>query len=112
MVSKMQKITSCHSINPSTYGADYGNSGFYAAEHDDLQYFRRLRQCDNCGDDFETAEIETKFLTELTKLRSALAEIRFNATTFEMDAMESAKGFNKLAKWIAALKSGRGAAVG
>ncbi len=51
------------------------------------------------------AEVEEKFLTELTTLRSVLAEISLNATAFATTAKVSANGLNELGEWIASLKN-------
>lgn len=78
---------------------------FYMPGHDDLQYFSRVRECEQCGEDFQTAEVESTFLDELVKLRTALAEIKLSAAAHVKDTKETARQLNDLAKWLVALQS-------
>lgn len=72
---KCEDYCACKSINPSLFGVQSGNR-LFIIKHDDLKFFRRFRQCVECGDEFETAEIEAKFVHELSELRDSLAALR------------------------------------
>lgn len=78
---------------------------FYKTDHEDLQYFRRFRRCENCYNEFETAEVEEKFLREIVKLRTALADIKLNAAAYQEDAKKTAEKLDKLSKSLAVLKA-------
>jgi len=99
-----KKYHPCRSLSPSDIGAESGHT-FYRTDHEDLQYFRRYRECEECGKEFETAEVEAKFLDELVKLRTALAGIRLDTAAYEDDAKKTAEKLNKLGEWLAGLKA-------
>lgn len=71
----------------------------------DVHFFRRFRRCVECGEEFETSEVEAHFLTELVKLRSALADIKASAAAYEADAKKAAEKLRKLSKSLAVLKA-------
>ncbi len=94
----------CRSLNPSDVGEDSGHT-FYKVDHEDLQYFRRFRRCVEYGHDFETVEMEVKFLDELVKLRTSLAGIKLNAAAYEEDAKKTAETLDKLSTSLAVSKA-------
>lgn len=96
-------IHPCRSVSPSYVGEDSGNR-FYREDAEDVRYFRRFRECTNCGDHFETSEVEAKFLDELITLRSALADLKRNASDYEADAKKAASKLRRLGKSLAVLK--------
>lgn len=61
----------CRSLSPSFLGVGAGNR-FYRDGHPDLNYFRRFRECEECGNDFETVEIEAKIIDEILLLRNIM----------------------------------------
>lgn len=46
---------------------------WYRQDHRDIAWFRRLRRCNACGNDFLTAEVEEQLLEELAALRGTVA---------------------------------------
>lgn len=73
--------------------------------HEDVNLFRRFRRCEVCNNSFETAEIEEKFLRELVDLRTALADLKLNATAYQVDAKKAAERLKKLSKSLGMLKA-------
>jgi len=99
-----EDIHPCYSVNPSQVG-ETGGRRFYKVHATDVNFFRRFRQCTNCCGDFETAEVEARFLDELVELREALADIKANAAAYETDAKTAANTLKKLGKSLAVLKA-------
>lgn len=99
-----EEIYPCYSVNPSDVG-ESGGRRFYKSEADDVNFFRRFRQCTNCDEHFETSEVEAKFLDELVKLRYALADIKANAAAYEADAKKAADRLKKLSNSLSVLRA-------
>jgi hypothetical protein len=97
-------IHPCYSRNPSEVG-ESGGHRFEMIDADDVQYFRRFRECQNCFNVFETSEVNSHFLDELVELRHALSEIRNNAVAYEADAKAAARGLKKLSKSLSKLRA-------
>jgi hypothetical protein len=72
-------------------------TNFSMPGHDDLRHFRRFRRCEACDDEFETYEIEEKFLHELVRLRAVVEE-------FELAREEQTRHVNKALKELRAVK--------
>lgn len=102
--TECKDITPCRSVNFSEYGLE-NDRRFYKVDHSDIQWFRRLRVCDNCTSDFVTAEVDERFLDELVKLREALRDIRENALEYEADAKKAAATLSKLTGSLKLLKA-------
>ena len=98
------EVHPCYSVNPSDVGEGSGRR-FYREDADDVHFFRRFRDCTNCGQHFETSEVEAHFLDELVQLREALADIKANAAAYEQDAKKAAEKLKKLSKSLAVLKA-------
>jgi len=101
---RCKEVHPCHSMNPSEIG-ETGGRRFSMIGADDVEFVRRFRRCDECGEDFETAEVETRFLDELVKLRSALADLKTNAAAYQVDADKAASQLKKLSKSLAVLRA-------
>ena len=99
-----EDITPCRSVNFSEFGLE-NDRRFYKVDHSDIQWFRRLRVCDDCASDFVTAEVDERFLDELVKLREALCDIRENALEYEADAKKAAATLSKLTSSLKLLKA-------
>lgn len=99
-----EDVHPCYSVNFSEVGRE-GGRRFYKEDATDIQFFRRARQCTECGEDFETSEVEARFLDELVDLRAALADIKANAAAYEADAKKAADKLKKLSKSLAVLKA-------
>lgn len=102
--------TACKSIIPPRQG-EPGNR-FSLHDHDDLQFFRRFRQCVECGEDFETAEIDIDFLHELGRLRTNVAVLRAQLQLVESHFKEGLKQFRKLEKELPKVQSEKLAGAG
>lgn len=99
-----EEVNPCYSINSSEVDARSGHR-FYKEGHEDVQFFRRFRQCEVCSNTFETAEAEGKFLAELVELRSVLADLKANANAYALDAKKAAEGLKKLSRSLQMLKA-------
>lgn len=99
-----EDIQPCYSVNPSQVG-EAGGRRFFKKDATDVNFFRRFRECTNCGEHFETSEVESRFLDELVELREALADIKVNAAAYEADAKKAGNTLKKLGKSLAVLKA-------
>ena len=99
-----KEIHPCYSVNASDVG-ETGGRRFFKSEANDVNFFRRFRQCTNCDEHFETSEVEARFLDELVQLRRALADIKANAAAYELDAKKASEKLKKLSKSLAVLKA-------
>jgi hypothetical protein len=99
-----EKIEVCKAV-PLTW-LD-GNSGqrLYRADHSDIQWFRRSRECLSCSNQFYTAEIDEDFLDELVQLRDALGDIKMNARKYIQQANKASASLSKLADSLDVLKA-------
>jgi len=70
-----EEVTICAAIPNAELGL-ISSQRISKINEPDLNWFRRARQCQECFHDFVTAEIEEKFIDELCKMRTALADIR------------------------------------
>lgn len=99
-----EEIHPCWSENPASHGYE-STRRFYRPAHPDVNWFRRIRVCENCGEVFPTVEIQESFLDELVQLREALAEIKANAAEFERDIKQSTKTLTALSKSLKVLRA-------
>lgn len=101
-----RSITVCKAVNPSQLGAKSGQRWQYT-QHQDIRWFRRGLICQDCGHEWFSAEVEEKFLKELTELRDALGDIKQNAEKY-LDESENAsnalKGLSSSLNVLKALK--------
>ena len=97
-------ISVCKAINPS-YIVDVSGQRWESTIYNDINWFRRGRQCLECGHEFLTAEIEEDFVTELIELRNALAEIKKNAEAYSKESAAAATSLEKLSKSLNVLRA-------
>jgi hypothetical protein len=57
---------------PQRYGKPR-HRNWYKTEHEDVAWFRRIRQCQSCGESFASAETDEALLEELVELRRRVA---------------------------------------
>ena len=69
-----KEVQPCHSINPSTYG-EHEKSNQWMTDSG-VNFFRRLRQCDACGKDFPTVEIEEAAFRQMDQATTTLKAVR------------------------------------
>jgi hypothetical protein len=62
-------------MSPSSLGED-NHRNYENKRYPDLKYFRRIRVCDECGNEFETAEMALCHVAELEELRASVAEFK------------------------------------
>lgn len=72
---KCVQLTHCRSV-PLTKAGENRARNLYFKAHDDVQWYRRARQCSICSTVFLTAEVDEKFLEELVALRQRLLRKR------------------------------------
>ena len=76
----------------------------YLAGHDDLQFFQRGRRCQSCKRQWVTVEVPYVFLQELTELRHALTDIKFNAEAYVKESNAASKSLAKLSESLHLLR--------
>jgi hypothetical protein len=94
----------CAAVNPSQLGWSSGQR-WYKPEYDDIQWFRRGLICQNCENEWLTAEVEERFLTELVDLRNALKEIKINAEDYISESKKASKSLVKLSSSLSVLRA-------
>lgn len=67
------QVTACAAVETGPLPAPPGN--YYSNESPDLQWLRRLRECQECGERFFTAELAERFVYELERIRSLSARL-------------------------------------
>jgi hypothetical protein len=101
---RCQEITVCRGLAPSEFGEPSGQR-WYNPEHQDIQWFRRGRECLKCGERFLTAEVAEWFLDELVELRSALGEIKLHAEEYAQQSKAASGSLAKLSKSLQVLQA-------
>ncbi|EGR1514592.1 hypothetical protein D6089_22685 [Vibrio vulnificus] len=99
-----KEIEVCTAIPLTSLGKTSGQR-WYREDHEDINWFRRGRECQGCGHDFVTAEIDEEFVDELVELRDALKEIKANAEKYSKEAAKAGATLNKLSKSLKVLKA-------
>ena len=99
-----KKITVCKGINPS-YVAKESGQHWCRSDHNDINWFRRGRECLTCDDQFLTAEVNEGFLTELVRLRDALKLIKANTEKYLSQAADAEDALLKLKASLGKLRA-------
>ena len=99
-----KKITACKAVNPSQLGVNSGQRWKYK-QHQDINWFRRGLICQTCGHKWLSAEVEEKFLAELTELRDALGDIKLNAEKYLNESEKASKSLVELSSSLNVLKA-------
>ena len=97
-------VTVCKAVTPSSAGYDSGQR-FHKTTHLDVSWFRRIRICKECEEDFPTAELDERFVDELVELRDALAEIKQSAEAYIRQSNSASKSLTKLSKSLGVLRA-------
>lgn len=63
----------CRGVSPTNIGKPKAQR-WYRTDYQDIAWFRRGRECLDCGHKFLTAEVDEAFIEELVELRERLAE--------------------------------------
>lgn len=99
-----REVFVCAAVNPSQLGYDSGQR-WYQPKHSDIQWFRRGLVCQNCGNEWPSAEVHGDFVHELVELRTALREIKANAEAFAKESGRASKTLAKLSKSLGILRA-------
>ena len=99
-----EDIETCSAIPLSQLGKKSGQR-WYKTDHKDIHWFRRGRECQTCGHEFVTSEMNEEFIDELTELRDALGKIKKNATKYSKEAKQASSTLDDLSKSLKVLKA-------
>ena len=99
-----ESIQVCAAVNPTQLGERSGQR-WYKPDHDDIQWFRRGLICQSCGDEWLTAEVEERFLSELVELRGALKEIKTHAESYAKESQKAGQSLTKLSASLSVLRA-------
>lgn len=88
---------------------------YFVNGHEDIHYFRRLRECERCLTTFETAEVDIALLNKLVDFREGTvglskqigALIRVKRTLESRMDVSNATIIGKVIDWLITLKSQR-----
>ena len=99
-----QDVMECRAL-PATFFGLEAEQRWYRADHTDINWFRRGRQCLECGEGFLTAEVDEDYLDELVELRNALGEIKLNAERYLEESEAAAGSLERLSSSLGVLKA-------
>ena len=99
-----KKITICKAIPTTRLGKKSGQR-WYRSDHEDINWFRRGRECLSCGHKFITAEMNEDFIEELVELRDALGTIKENAEKYITETEQAASTLEELSESLAVLRA-------
>jgi len=92
-----KKVTSCKSVYVRQIKENIQTARrLYQKDHDDVQFYRRGRRCQNCDHGFLTAETREDFIDELVELRDTLAAIKNNIEQYITDSAKTTDSLNDL----------------
>ena len=80
---------------------------FHKSEHTDIQFFRRKLECNTCYKTWFSAEVEEKFLGELTELRNNLSKVKSDTEHYlnkSKKATEALENLSETLNTLTALK--------
>ncbi len=97
-------IRKCAAVPLSQLGETGGQLSSWLY-HEDINWFRRGRECLTCGHEFVTSEINESFIYELTELRNALGTIKKNAEEYSKEAKQASSTLDELSKSLKVLKA-------
>lgn len=101
---KCQTICACAAVSLTDLGKAPGQR-WHRTDHPDINWFRRGRECTDCGHNFVTAEMNENFLGELVTLRNALADVKQNAEQYIEESNTASKSLKKLGQSLKVLKA-------
>lgn len=99
-----KEITVCAAI-PLIYLGEERQQRLHRSKHPDLNWFRRARECQDCGHRFLTSEAREDFLDELCELRNALAAIKANAESYLAESDKASESLKKLSESLGVLRA-------
>lgn len=101
---KCKSIQVCRAIPTNEVGKKSGQR-WYRADHPDINWFRRGRQCLKCYHRFVTSEINEAYLTELVQLREALSTIRKHSDQYIEESEKASSTLKDLSSSLNVLKA-------
>jgi len=91
--SDCKEYRPCRSISASEFWGGYAEDGhghnFFKPNQDDIRFYRRFRKCEECGTEFQTAEIEMSHIDQLERLRDEAKKLRQAIKDMEIDMLSS-----------------------
>ncbi len=99
-----KKIRVCRAI-PTTELGEKAGQRWYRVWHDDIQWFRRGRECQHCGHQFLTSEVQEGFLDELVELRDALGDLKKNAERYARSSKAAEASLHELTESLQVLRA-------
>ncbi len=98
-----RQVTVCKGISPSFIGES--GRRWHRTDHNDINWFRRGRECQTCLTAFVTAEIDEQFIDELVELRDSLAELKKNAEAYTKESRAASASLEKLTNALSVLRA-------
>lgn len=99
-----QVVRVCGAKNPGTMGRPAGQR-WYRNGHYDIRWFRRGRICQNCWQQFFTAELHEEMIEELVELRDALKNIKEKADACLKQAATASNSIDDLKASLSTLRA-------
>lgn len=94
----------CRAISPTELGYSSSRT-WHMSGNDDVQWFRRGRQCLHCGESFVTSEVREAFLEELVELRSALVDLKQHAEEYVQASGQARDALEELTDSLEVLRA-------
>ena len=101
-----KKIEACSAIS-TTKLRERSGQRWFRTQYDDMQWFRRARECQSCKFQFLTSEVHEAFLDELVELGDAFSDLKSNAESYihsSKDAESSLRNLTEPLQVLRALK--------
>lgn len=99
-----KEVTVCKAIPPAHIAVESGQRWFRVG-HEDVAWFRRGRECLECGGEWLTAEMPEDLVDELVTLRNALADIKSNAESYIAESHAASQALENLSQSLDVLRT-------
>lgn len=101
-----KRVRVCSAVAPRDVDPTVGaGQRWYMRTHDDLQFFRRGRECQTCFRSWLSVEIPESHLGELVQLREVLADLKEHAETYVEQAKSASATLKKLNNSMGVLRA-------
>jgi len=98
-----QQETICAARNLSAHGLRGGQRQRH--EDQEINWFRRARECLSCGETYLTVELNEDYLDELIELRKALADVKTHAEEYTHESSRAARALRRLSESLKVLRA-------